>query len=134
MHPIDTKLRKLIYRWLDESEFGYDKVNINIFDKGDEFHSKSFGVYTKKDFDNLLNYYAMGDPYYVYRGQYPLVYMNPSEDLKFFVSFFSSKHVPVIVDYYSEKMGENLFYKTLIWGDGSLLMDKSIINGVHGKF
>lgn len=134
MHQIDPKLRKLIYKWLDESDFGYDKVDVQIDDDASTSYSKSFHIHRKEDHDNLLNYYPIGSPSYVFKGRYPLVFIPDNFILEHFANFFSSRHIPVLVDYYSEKMGENLFYRTLIWGDTDKLMDPSIKEGIHGSF
>lgn len=137
MHQIDPKLKKLIYKWLDESDFGYDKVDTNIYDEESTSYSKSFYIQRKERKENrntLLNYYPIGSSSYIFKGRYPLVFISDTVVLQHFAGFFSSRHIPVIVDYYSEKMGKNLFYRTLIWGDTKNLMDPSIREGVHGSF
>ena len=134
MHQIDPKLRKLIYKWLDESDFGYDKVNVQINDDASTSYSKSFHIQTKENRLNLLHYYPIGSASYTFKGRYPLVYIWDTFVLQHFASFFSSRHIPILVDYYSEKMGKNLFYRTLIWGDVYNLANPSMKEGIHGSF
>ncbi len=131
MHKVDTRLRKAIYEWLDKhSEYG----NYYFYEDPDFYSGSIFSVASKKgNNDTLFFYFGKNKGGYRYQGEYPLVYIRETQDLKNFVSFFGRRHIPIMVDYYSEKLKKDLPYRSLIWGCTSEL-DSNMTSGIHGEF
>jgi hypothetical protein len=128
MHNIDPKLKNIIFKWLDQNIGEIEKV----------YKSDSENTLFNGPNDDIwlfsLNHYPDNEQtrWYRHQGPYPMIYMDDCEALRNFLSFFPTRHIPVIVDWVEDRTNSNLPYEVLIWGDPNML-DKRLSKGVHGR-
>lgn len=127
MNEISPKLKNAIYYFLDRNS-GYSADNM-VFDET----SNEVSIRDKTGRGRIF-YYKKNRKSYLYQGEYPMVYILDGNDLRSFVKLFSTRLIPILIDYYSERFNFNFSYKTLIWGNRDILNDPSIKNGIHGYF
>jgi predicted transcriptional regulator len=61
-----------------------------------------------------------------------MIYIENSKQLRDFISFFTTRHIPIIVEWLENEHNIKLPYEVLIWGDFRLL-HRSLQKGIYGN-